>query len=145
MEARRYSARRPFVLLVRVTGIDRVRGSRHRAVEVHVQPRNLAARLELADEEQQLLRASHRERRDEQDASSIHGPLHRLGEDGPAVVVRMETIAVGRFDDERVGLAHGIGIPHHRYAVAAEVAGVHEAPPRRRHLHHRGAENVPGE
>ena len=117
--ARAQERRRLLVVVVRVVAVDvgRLRG--HRRVEVQRQERDLAALdqpIELPDD---LLGATDREGRDEQDAAGIGDHPDRLGQDPDRLVFGLVlAAAVGRFDEHVVGVGHRRRVAQDRRARA---------------------------
>ena len=96
---------------------------------------------------QQLFDTADRKRRDDQFAALRHRLLHHRGERRAIVFRRMETIAVGGFEQQHVGLNRRRGIRQNRPAVATQVATKQHTPARGASAgrkHERRAEQVSG-
>ena len=121
--------RRLLVVVVRVAAVDvgRLRG--HRRVEVEREERDLAALdqpIELPDD---LLGPADRERRNEQDAVGVGDHPDGLGEDADRLGLRLVlAAAVGRLDEDVVGVGHRRRIAQDRRARPSEVAGADDDP-----------------
>jgi hypothetical protein len=84
------------------------------------------AALQPLQQQQQRLRAPDRERRQQHRAAALMVRVDDVGQLCGGVLRRVRPVAVGRFDDQHVGLRHGLGRRHQQVALAAEVATEHQ-------------------
>ena len=122
---------------VATVDVGRLRG--HRRVEVERQQRDLAALdhpVELPDD---LLGAADRERRDEEHPVRVGDEPHGLGEDPDGLVLGLVlAAAVGRFDEDVVGVGLDRRVADDRRAGPAEVAARRRSSAPRRRAPRRG-------
>ena len=131
-------------LLVLVPQVDGRRVGGHGAVHEERHLRDARLVLELAPEEEQLLRAADRECRDEQRPAARDGGLHLALELLLGGLWRMAAIAVGAFEQEHVGGSRPGGIGEQRRAVTPQVAGEDDAGAPGGHLQEGAADDVAG-
>ena len=129
MSPSRSSRRRLLVVVVGVAAIDVGRLGRHRRVEIEREERDLAALdqpIELPDD---LLRPPDRERWDEEDAVGLGDHPDRLGEDADRLGLRLVfAAAVGRFDEDVIGVGQRRRVAQDRRAGPSEVAREDDRP-----------------
>ena len=120
---------RLLVVVVGVVAIDVGGLGGHRRVEVEREERDLAALdqpIELPDD---LLGPADRERRDEEDAAGVGDHPDGLGEDADRLGLRLVlAAAVGRFDEDVVGVGQRRRVAQDRRAGPSEVAGEDDRP-----------------
>ena len=90
--------------LVHALRVPRQRGGGHRAVDEDRQHRDATFGLEPAQPVDQLLHAADGKRRDDQLSATLDGLRDDRGQARPIVIMLVHAIAVGRFDEQIVGL-----------------------------------------
>ena len=112
-----------------MVAVDVGRLGGHRRVEVERQERDLAALDEAVQLPDDLLRPADGERRDEQDAVRVGDHPDRLGQDPDRLGLRLvHAPAVGRLDEDVVGVVHRRRVAQDRRARPAEVARADDDP-----------------
>ena len=118
---------------------------RHRAVEEHPPARHLPFVPEAREPVQQLLRTPDRERRDQHVAAVVPCPFEDAAEFGNRFrAIPVVAVAVGRFHQDEIGIAHGFRIAQDRSFLRTEVAGEHQLLPVGPQLDDARAEDVAG-
>ena len=132
------------VVILRVRQVERRRVARHGRVHVHVQLRDAARLLQIAQVIQNLLRPADGERRDEHHPALAVGGVHRVGERVHGRHVAVGAVPVGALHHQRGGAGHALGVPEDGGVVAAQVAGEDDALAGARQIEHahRRAEDV---
>src|SRR5262245_19014220 len=108
--------------------VDGVHG--HRAVEVHGEDRDFVLLFELAQDVEQLLRATYRKRRNDNRSPSLsrrRDDLCQLGFGILAVLVAVQAIAVCGFHYEVVGSIDRRRVEDNRLIVSTDIAGKQNA------------------
>ena len=122
---------RLLVVVVGVAAVDVGRLGGHRRVEVERQGRDLALLEEPIELPDDLLGPPDGERRDEEHAVALGDEADGLAEDADRLLLRLVlAAAVGRLDEDVVGVGHDRRVAEDRRVGPAEVAG--EDDPRRR-------------
>ena len=117
------------VELVGPVRVELQRARRHRAVDVDRQHRNAPRVFEPLQPVEHLLDAPDRERRDDQLAAALGGVVDDAGQPPAVVVGFVQSIAVGRLDEQDVGGVDRRRIGQHGPAVTAEVAAEQDRSP----------------
>jgi hypothetical protein len=114
--------RRLLVEDLRVTEVDLTGAAGHRRVEVERQARDAALAHQLVEDPDQLLGATDGEGGHQQDAAVAADFIDGRGQlfDG-LLVRRVLAVAVGRLDEDEVGVADGGRVTQDRRVAAAEV------------------------
>src|SRR5690625_1950621 len=94
----------------------------HRAVEIDRYSRKPACGLELPEMIKERLCAPDCKRRNNHGTATLYCALNNLAEHLGCIGVIVDAIAVSRFDDDIVGLRHGLGVGKHGIAIPAKVA-----------------------
>ncbi len=109
---------------------DRGRLDSERAVHIDreaVVPLHQPVLLDMTDQVEQLLRTSHRKRRQNDIAPTVQRLLDNACQVGHMVVnLAMQTISVGGFHHDIIRLVNVVRVADQRLLIVADVAGEHD-------------------